>query len=215
MSGRKVTISTSQLTSETKKIEIEVKDLLQLIDDQENQRKPIKSSEFSVGGHKFKILVYPEHSSPQHIGVHLMNDGQDQTTTCTMAWHGYEMTWTNKVTETNIGLGFPDFLPHENYRNWVMNHGPDIFKVEVSLTLHIKKDTAPEVPLFMRQEDMVTSVNKVIMDDDSTADLTLRCDTKAFKVHRNFFCVRLLVYCCGCGSKYFLNSLLCLQSSAL
>merc|ERR1712126_401421 len=41
---------------------------------------------------------------------------------------------------------------------------------------------------------MVTSVNKVIMDDDSAADLTLRCDTKAFKVHRNFFCVRSPVF---------------------
>ena len=35
-----------------------------------------------------------------------------------------------------------------------------------------------------------TSTMRAIMDDDDTADFTIRCETKSFRVHKAVFCAR-------------------------
>ena len=35
-----------------------------------------------------------------------------------------------------------------------------------------------------------TSLGKAIMEDSDTADFTLRCETKSFRVHKAVFCAR-------------------------
>ena len=39
-------------------------------------------------------------------------------------------------------------------------------------------------------QDTLLTVNKTIMEDASTTDFTIRCDTKSFRVHKNFLCAR-------------------------
>ena len=36
----------------------------------------------------------------------------------------------------------------------------------------------------------MTSTMRAIMEDDDTADFTICCETKSFRVHRNVFCAR-------------------------
>ena len=38
----------------------------------------------------------------------------------------------------------------------------------------------------------ICDVNKAIMVDEDTADFTLRCETREFKVHKSFLCSRLV-----------------------
>ena len=40
-------------------------------------------------------------------------------------------------------------------------------------------------------EETFSSFGQTIMEDDSTADFIIRCKSKAFHVHKNFFCARL------------------------
>ena len=39
-------------------------------------------------------------------------------------------------------------------------------------------------------QDTSTALGKTILDDDETADFTIRCKTKSFRVHRNILCAR-------------------------
>ena len=36
-----------------------------------------------------------------------------------------------------------------------------------------------------------SSFGQTVMEDDSTADFIIRCKSKAFHVHKTFFCARL------------------------
>ena len=47
-----------------------------------------------------------------------------------------------------------------------------------------------EVPRSLGSEATISAVNKAIMLDESTADFTVRCETKEFKVHKSFLCSR-------------------------
>ena len=49
-----------------------------------------------------------------------------------------------------------------------------------------------KMPVSLRSEATITAVNKTIMLDEDTADFTVRCETKEFKVHKNFLCSRLV-----------------------
>ena len=49
-----------------------------------------------------------------------------------------------------------------------------------------------EVPRSLRSEVTILAATKAIMLDEDTADFTVRCQTKEFKVHKNFLCSRLV-----------------------
>ena len=184
-------VSLTKLTSVTRTVVFEFKDLIQLIDDEAKKKNPIKSAKFTVGGQKFSIEVIPEERTPHHIGVFLINLGdKDQTISYKMKHaSGVDVKSDMVVIKHNNGYGCSNFLSHDKYKEWVNKNG-DIFRVEVSVTLHIKDNPAPEVPIPLRPEGVISSVNKVIMEDDSTTDFSLRCETKTFRVHSNFLCAR-------------------------
>ena len=48
------------------------------------------------------------------------------------------------------------------------------------------------MPKYLGSEATISAVNKAIMQDEDTADFTVRCNTKEFKVHKSFFCSRLV-----------------------
>ena len=47
-----------------------------------------------------------------------------------------------------------------------------------------------EVPKSLGKEVIISALNKAIMQDEDTADFTVRCETREFKVHKNFLCSR-------------------------
>ena len=47
-------------------------------------------------------------------------------------------------------------------------------------------------PVSLGCEATITAVNKAIMLDEDTADFTVRCETREFKVHKSFLCSRLV-----------------------
>ena len=49
-----------------------------------------------------------------------------------------------------------------------------------------------EVPKSLRSEVTIPTLTKAIMMDEDTADFTVRCATREFKVHKNFLCSRLV-----------------------
>ena len=44
------------------------------------------------------------------------------------------------------------------------------------------------------QENSFSSLGKTILDDNETADFTIRCDTKSFRVHKTILCARSEVF---------------------
>ena len=49
-----------------------------------------------------------------------------------------------------------------------------------------------ELPKSLRSEVTIPALTKAIMLDEETADFTVHCPTKEFKVHKNFLCSRLV-----------------------
>ena len=49
-----------------------------------------------------------------------------------------------------------------------------------------------EVPKSLGSEVTIPALTKAIMQDEDTADFTVRCDTREFKVHKSFLCSRLV-----------------------
>ena len=43
-------------------------------------------------------------------------------------------------------------------------------------------------------QEAIAILGKTILDDDSTADFTIRCESKEFRVHRNILCARSPVF---------------------
>ena len=50
-----------------------------------------------------------------------------------------------------------------------------------------------EVPKSLGSEITIPAKAKAIMQDVDTADFTVRCKTREFKVHKNFLCSRLVL----------------------
>ena len=74
-------------------------------------------------------------------------------------------------------------MSHQDYKNWAEKKG-DVFKLEISVTMNLE-DPIPSGP-----DQVVSTVNKVIMMDEGTTDFSIRCDTKTFRVHKSFLCNR-------------------------
>ena len=49
-----------------------------------------------------------------------------------------------------------------------------------------------EVPKSLGSEVTIPALTKAIMLDEDTADFTVRCEAKEFKVHKSFLCSRLV-----------------------
>ena len=47
-----------------------------------------------------------------------------------------------------------------------------------------------KIPKTLTSQETLSAVNKAIMEDQETADLTLRCREETFRVHKNFLCSR-------------------------
>ena len=56
----------------------------------------------------------------------------------------------------------------------------------------LRTKTRLEVPKSLGSEATIPALTKAIMLDEKTADFTVRCDTREFKVHKNFLCSRLV-----------------------
>ena len=68
MAERKMIVTQSQITAETKKMVVEIKDLMKMIDDEETKRKKI-IQEFTLFGVRLSIEVHPEVGNTNHIRV--------------------------------------------------------------------------------------------------------------------------------------------------
>ena len=66
---------------------------------------------------------------------------------------------------------------------------------KVALKLKLELYQPVLLPKSLRSENTLSSLNKAIMKDTSTADLTIRADSSTtFRVHKNFICARFVKY---------------------
>ena len=66
---------------------------------------------------------------------------------------------------------------------------------KVALKLKLELYHPVLLPKSLRSENTLSSLNKAIMKDTSTADLTIRADSSTtFRVHKNFICARFVKY---------------------
>ena len=130
----------TKLISESSKKTIEIKDFIKKIE--ENNKQRIVSPKFKMAGVEFSIAVYPDnsvHDAPGFIGVYLVNySNDDQMCSVTSKAFGREWSWEmKKIPSHGKSWGWPEFLSHEEYREWAKAHG-DVFKLEVVVT-HYRK----------------------------------------------------------------------------
>ena len=84
-------------------------------------------------------------------------------------------------------------MSKDGYKDWAETHG-DVLILEVIIEFHVRDNPVPEVPISLRPEGVISSVNRVIMEDESTTDFSVRCDTKTFRVHKSFLCARSVLF---------------------
>ena len=61
------------------------------------------------------------------------------------------------------------------------------------LTILLRSKPKLKIPESLRSEASTSALTKSIMQDEDTADFTVSCETKTFKVHKNFLCSRLVL----------------------
>ena len=89
--------------------------------------------------------------------------------------------------------------------------------MELVFSLHhpgvLLRSQEVSVPKSLRSQETLPAVNKSIMLDEATADLTVRCDTKTFRVHKTFLCSRYVMVDLHlsllAGLKYFVGQKSC------
>ena len=173
--------------SSTKEIVIEMKDFPRIIE----------SIEFTVGGARFKIEIKDRflYCSDSRIGIFLINDtNEDLTTSATLKFLTQEHNWSKKVFKAGTRDG--PFLLNDNDLHSLEFGSYGFFSLEISITVH-DDTSAPElipIPISLKPEAVISCVNEVIMKDESTADFSLKCDTKTFRVHKSFLCARSVLF---------------------
>ena len=93
-----------------------------------------------------------------------------------------------ELLQPTDSLDWEDFMTHQEYKNWASENGGATLKLEVVVTLHVEEE--PEAPVLVTLSPDLTSFIQRIMEDKETADFSLRCPTKTFRVHRTFLCTR-------------------------
>ena len=89
--------------------------------------------------------------------------------------------------------------------------------MELVFSLHhpgvLLRSQEVSVPKSLRSQETLPAVTKSIMLDEATADLTVRCDTKTFRVHKTFLCSRYVLVDLHlsllAGLKYFVGQKSC------
>ena len=165
-------------------VEFKVPELLKKISDEDKKTDFVRSSpRFNLNGVELCIIVCPDYKSSGFIGVALYNiSDQDQMISATFKTSALVGSFCldRKIIPAWHNYGYDNFLSHDEYKKWAQENG-DVFKLEVSVSLRTRdKETVA-----------FSSFGKTIMEDDSTADFIIRCKSKAFNVHKNFFCARL------------------------
>ena len=205
-------------TSTTKTVGMKITEFLKKIE----EKKSVESPRFKLDGSEFYIWVKLSEENPEFIGVFLVNvSKKDQTTSFTfLEGSGARESLKMKEIKRFKANGFVKFLSLEKFKTWAFIHG-DVFSLKATVTLHQKGSgddwirycsPAPcarpvswckcypylrskqklEVPKSLGCEATILAVNKTIMQDEETADFSVRCQTKSFKVHKNFLCSRLV-----------------------
>jgi len=183
---------------DTKTVGIEIHDMLEKIEDEDNKKKPIFSPTFQLGGIPFNLIVTPE-KIPGFISFVMSNESnEDQITSFQIKGVGLSFNTNTMTMKRCLGRGWDKFRSHEEYKKWVKKN-QDVFKVEVTVSLHTKvnhgddwKRSRPnlKIPKDLTSQETLPSLNKAIMKDESTADLTVICQSKTFRVHKNFLCAK-------------------------
>ena len=137
-------LETKSTTSETKTVRVEIHDFTNKIEDEKNKKKPIDSPTFKIVGKKLAIRVYPEETREDSTGVgfYLRNLNEEQiTVTATFIVTGClgEMSLIKREINPGVGLGWPCFLTHEEYKKASELNG-DIFKLKVKVNLHFSEN---------------------------------------------------------------------------
>ena len=203
-------------TSETKTVGLEIPEFLKKIEEKEM----VLSPQFKISGVDFHIRIAPGDDDPDFTSVALVNGSNEVQTTSASFLEGTGASMSWEMREIKIGLGRDKFLSHEDFKAWAKNHG-DVFKLKATITLHQKGNTTGDdwirycnpclfldlvliylhrsqpgkklkLPESLRSETSTSALNKAIMLDESTADFTVSCETKSFKVHKSFLCSRLV-----------------------
>ena len=85
---------------------------------------------------------------------------------------------------------FPGVFIYNTDRGWQ----DEVVTLELIFSLHhpgvLLMSQEVSVPKSLGSQETLPAMAKSIMLDSETADLTLRCDTKSFRVHKTFLCYR-------------------------
>ena len=131
----------------TETICVKIKDFSEKIDDLENKKKTIKSPRFVLAGKSLSVGVYPEdfhENSEKFISVYLNNYSKENITATlnfkSSTGAGENRTIKKRMISAGEGRGHRHFLSHSDYKKWAREN-PDIFSLEVKVTLFVKNDS--------------------------------------------------------------------------
>ena len=196
---------------------IEIPHFTLKMEDEDNHLK-ISSPKFKLAGKKFSIDVYPDYTHSGYIGVFLFNDHtEDQITSITIKEaSGEENSWEMTKIRAGQRWGFRRFLSHEKYRQLAKTRG-DVLRLDVEVTLHkkavgnswtrqccyyefhvaYKNIFRTKITSETGPKETFSCFGKTILEDDATADFTIRCETKELRVHKAVLCARSPVFRAG------------------
>ena len=98
------------------------------------------------------------------------------------------------VRRTHPNTGHQETTPAVFIYNTDGGWQDEVVTLELVFSLHhpgvliMSQEVA--VPKSLRSQETLPAITKSIMLDEATTDLTLRCDTKTFRVHKSFLCSR-------------------------
>jgi len=151
---------------------------------------------FFIDGVKMSLILSAEHY-PGPTDVFLENFGDEVQTVSGILMNtgsGQQISFGRKTLFPAIkapgakacGIGRIDFSEDSGQM------------LEITLTLHTKENASNDGWIRSKIEpdnkDQENSLVKAIMEDGDTADFTLRCETKEFRVHKNVLCARSPVF---------------------
>ena len=116
----------------------------------------------------------------------------------------YEHLHNNKLTiKSNSGIKIrcngADIFGNIKTLSGVFIYAPvdgkdEVVTLELEFSLHLPgpllSSSGVKLPRTMTSQETLSALNKDILGDEETADLTLRCGDKTFRVHKSFLCSR-------------------------